>query len=230
MRAVRADIKGANILVDPSGKVKLADFGCSKKFSNATVGTANYKSIVGTPWWMAPEVIKSTGYGRAADIWSLGCTIIEMATCHPPWSECTNMVRYRLFPFPRSRSHCVVGLNLPPSLSLRTTAARWPPYSRSLTRISFPTFPRPSPGTARTSSPSASSGTAPFILLCGAATAAASDHPVHSPESPSSDRPQPSCCSTRSSPSKGARTTRPTSTPTSTSAYHTVSWSRTGRD
>lgn len=98
--AVRADIKGANILVDPSGKVKLADFGCSKKFSNATVGTANYKSIVGTPWWMAPEVIKSTGYGRAADIWSLGCTIIEMATCHPPWSECTNMVRYRLLPFP----------------------------------------------------------------------------------------------------------------------------------
>lgn len=89
---VHRDIKGANILVDPSGKVKLADFGCSKKFSNATVGTANYKSIVGTPWWMAPEVFRSTGYGRAADIWSLGCTIIEMATCHPPWSECTNMV------------------------------------------------------------------------------------------------------------------------------------------
>jgi serine/threonine protein kinase len=50
--------------VDKSGKVKLADFGCSKKFSNATMGTANYKGIVGTPWWMAPEVVRSSGYGR----------------------------------------------------------------------------------------------------------------------------------------------------------------------
>lgn len=110
----RADIKGANILLDSTGKVKLADFGCSKKVMSASVNYAsNYTSLVGTPWWMAPEVVKQCGYGRydfdimqvrstqfigselvfrAADIWSFGCTIVEMATGKPPWSECTNMV------------------------------------------------------------------------------------------------------------------------------------------
>lgn len=64
--AVPIDIKGANILVDISGKVKLADFGCSKQFSNAALATAAScnRSLVGTPWWMAPEVVRQSGYGR----------------------------------------------------------------------------------------------------------------------------------------------------------------------
>ncbi|KAK6947795.1 Protein kinase domain [Dillenia turbinata] len=81
---VHRDIKGANLLVDPSGRVKLADFGMAKHIS----GQACPLSFKGSPYWMAPEVIKnSNGCNSAVDIWSLGCTVIEMATTKPPWSQ-----------------------------------------------------------------------------------------------------------------------------------------------
>jgi len=73
------DIKGANILVG-DGKVKLADFGCSKR----TADTLS-QSLRGSIPWMAPEVIQQTGYGRRRDIWSFGCVLIEMATAKHPW-------------------------------------------------------------------------------------------------------------------------------------------------
>ncbi|KAM3378175.1 mitogen-activated protein kinase kinase kinase ANP1 [Capsicum galapagoense] len=80
------DIKGANILVDNKGSIKLADFGASKKVVElATVSGA--KSMKGTPYWMAPEVIRQTGHSFSADIWSVGCTVIEMTTGKPPWSQ-----------------------------------------------------------------------------------------------------------------------------------------------
>ncbi|XP_031271803.1 mitogen-activated protein kinase kinase kinase NPK1-like, partial [Pistacia vera] len=80
------DIKGANILVDNKGCIKLADFGASKKVVElATINGA--KSMKGTPYWMAPEVILQTGHSFSADIWSVGCTVIEMATGQPPWSQ-----------------------------------------------------------------------------------------------------------------------------------------------
>ncbi|ERN19861.1 hypothetical protein AMTR_s00071p00019220 [Amborella trichopoda] len=82
------DIKGANILVDPNGDVKLADFGMAKHVS----ATSSLLSFKGSPYWMAPEVtMHGNGYNLAVDIWSLGCTIIEMATSKPPWSQYEGM-------------------------------------------------------------------------------------------------------------------------------------------
>ncbi|EOY23248.1 Kinase superfamily protein isoform 2 [Theobroma cacao] len=81
---VHRDIKGANILVDPNGRVKLADFGMAKHIA----GQSCPLSFKGSPYWLAPEVIRNTsGYNLAVDIWSLGCTVLEMATTKPPWSQ-----------------------------------------------------------------------------------------------------------------------------------------------
>jgi len=80
---VHRDIKGANLLVDLKFHVKLADFGCSKRNQE----TRSFK-VVGSVPWMAPEVILGhVGYGRKADVWSLGCMILEMATAAQPWGS-----------------------------------------------------------------------------------------------------------------------------------------------
>ncbi|KAF8702061.1 hypothetical protein HU200_033406 [Digitaria exilis] len=83
---IHRDIKGANILVDNKGGIKLADFGASKQVEKLATATAA-KTMKGTPYWMAPEVIVGSGYNCSADIWSVGCTVIEMATGKPPWSH-----------------------------------------------------------------------------------------------------------------------------------------------
>ncbi|KAJ4745879.1 Mitogen-activated protein kinase kinase kinase NPK1 [Rhynchospora pubera] len=84
-KIIHRDIKGANILVDNKGCIKLADFGASKQVAKLATMTAA-KSMKGTPYWMAPEVIVQSGHSFSADIWSVGCTVIEMATGKPPWS------------------------------------------------------------------------------------------------------------------------------------------------
>ncbi|KAL6598474.1 hypothetical protein ACP70R_046173 [Stipagrostis hirtigluma subsp. patula] len=83
---IHRDIKGANILVDNKGCIKLADFGASKQVEKLATATAA-KTMKGTPYWMAPEVIVGSGHNCTADIWSVGCTVIEMATGKPPWSH-----------------------------------------------------------------------------------------------------------------------------------------------
>jgi serine/threonine protein kinase len=72
------DIKGANILVDNNGICKLSDFGGAKIITGNI--DLKKKSFKGTPNWMAPEVVKRLEFTRFSDIWSLGCTLIEMST------------------------------------------------------------------------------------------------------------------------------------------------------
>lgn len=90
---IHRDIKGGNILIMPSGVLKLIDFGCAKRlYMNLSMSRSNIlRSMKGTPHWMAPEVIRETGHGRKSDIWSVGCTVFEMATRKPPWSDMPRM-------------------------------------------------------------------------------------------------------------------------------------------
>ncbi|XP_039613245.1 uncharacterized protein map3k19 isoform X1 [Polypterus senegalus] len=86
-RVIHRDIKGNNIMLMPSGIIKLIDFGCAKRlaFLNTSSKSSELlKSMHGTPFWMAPEVINETGHGGKSDIWSIGCTVFEMATGKPP--------------------------------------------------------------------------------------------------------------------------------------------------
>ncbi|NXY70885.1 M3K3 kinase, partial [Glareola pratincola] len=84
---VHRDIKGANILRDSAGNVKLGDFGASKRIQTICMSGTGIKSVTGTPYWMSPEVISGEGYGRKADVWSVACTVVEMLTEKPPWAE-----------------------------------------------------------------------------------------------------------------------------------------------
>lgn len=86
------DLKGANVLVGIDCKVKLSDFGCSKRSDAPGSGVDFAKTMIGSIPWMAPEVIAQTGYGLPADIWSFGCVMIEMATAQRPWGNLKNPI------------------------------------------------------------------------------------------------------------------------------------------
>ncbi|KIX10532.1 uncharacterized protein Z518_01615 [Rhinocladiella mackenziei CBS 650.93] len=90
---IHRDIKGANILVDNRGAVKISDFGVSKKTNfngmNAAPGTRT--SLQGSVFWMAPEVVRQSGQSIKSDIWSVGCLVVEMFTGSRPFPSMTTL-------------------------------------------------------------------------------------------------------------------------------------------
>ncbi|KAI1816044.1 mitogen-activated protein kinase [Poronia punctata] len=93
---IHRDIKGANILVDNKGTIKISDFGISKKLEATNIlsganNNRNRPSLQGSVFWMAPEVVKQTSYTRKADIWSLGCLVVEMMTGEHPFPDCSQL-------------------------------------------------------------------------------------------------------------------------------------------
>lgn len=83
------DLKGDNILVDPSGICKISDFGISKRTADAEKFDTAATNMQGSIFWMAPEVLHhgGQGYNAKVDIWSLGCVYVEMMTGRRPWQD-----------------------------------------------------------------------------------------------------------------------------------------------
>jgi hypothetical protein len=91
---VHRDVKCDNVLLNGEGRLKLTDFGASKTVGTGTLASRGAQTMIGTPYFMAPEILVGLGddsdgsYGRRADIWSLGITVVEMMQCgKPPWPD-----------------------------------------------------------------------------------------------------------------------------------------------
>ncbi|KAK3580955.1 hypothetical protein CHS0354_006982 [Potamilus streckersoni] len=82
------DLKGANLLVDSTGqRLRIGDFGAAARLASQATGAGEFQGqLLGTIAFMAPEVLRGEDYGRACDVWSVGCCLVEMCTTKPPWN------------------------------------------------------------------------------------------------------------------------------------------------
>ena len=118
---IHRDLKCANILVDTGTTIKLTDFGSSKKLieSECNEDFEVSKSLKGSPFWMAPEVIlcqvvQRVGHNKSADIWSVGCVVIEMISGKPPWTSPMLRIEELFLKIARTKE----GPPYPPNLSV----------------------------------------------------------------------------------------------------------------
>jgi protein-serine/threonine kinase len=101
---IHRDIKSDNILLNFEGNVKLADFGYAAQL---TQKQQKRNTVVGTPYWMAPELIRGHDYGTKVDIWSLGIMVMEMVEGEPPFMDSPPLrVRYFKLLVAYNLRHC----------------------------------------------------------------------------------------------------------------------------
>jgi len=94
-KIIHRDVKAGNLLITAAGDIKLADFGVSAELTQTL---AKRMTMIGSPYWMAPEILKQMKYDPKVDIWSLGITAYELITSRPPHSELPYMKAIFLIP------------------------------------------------------------------------------------------------------------------------------------
>jgi len=126
---IHRDIKSDNILIAGDGAVKIADFGYAAQL---TKGRAKRNTIVGTPYWMAPELIRGAEYDCKVDIWSLGIMLMEMAEGEPPYMD-----------YPPLRALFLISTKGIPGLQ---TASEWSPEMNDFLKQCLTQEPEDRPG------------------------------------------------------------------------------------